>query len=62
METSQDAPIIKVDTAGRAKGDVIQRHRKTSGKTVQKIRGVSGRNVRRHQGHLLMRSHRDPDG
>lgn len=45
MVTSQNSPMIKVETSGRASGDMIQRHRETSGKRVQKIKGVSGRNI-----------------
>lgn len=56
-----NTPMIKAETAGRARGDIIPTHRDTSGKKVQRIKGVSGTNIRRHQGHLLMRSHRDPD-
>lgn len=48
METSQETPKIKAETAGRARGAIIQRHKETSGKMVQKRKGVSGRNVRRH--------------
>lgn len=36
--------MIKAETAGRATGDIIQRHRETSGKKVQRIKGVSGTN------------------
>lgn len=53
--------MIQAETAGRARDDITQRYRETSGKRVQKIKGVSGSNIRRHQGHLLMRSQRYPD-